>query len=753
MKFKPLFSISLLSLSTFFSFSILFTSAIAYTAEFSGSQTCVECHQQQYSDWQGSHHDMSMGQATADIVLANFTDQQFDYQGEVSRFFMKGSEYWVNIKGPDGKFNDYKISYTFGYEPLQQYMVEFENGAIQLIPFAWDSRSKDEGGQRWFYLYPEMDPYDEFFWTNKGQNWNYMCADCHSTNVKKNYNVTDNSFDSSWSEINVACEACHGPASEHIKWTKNQTQPLAQYGFNRDLTPKVGAWEFKQGKKILQPNKIKPSAQLATCGQCHSRRSQLTDSNDKAHDHIDNFYDKYILSEIAPNLYYPDGQIYDEVFVLGSFKQSKMHMAGVVCSDCHNPHSNKLTAPIESICFQCHIPSEYSAAKHSQHQQGSEAAQCVSCHMPKTTYMEVDPRADHSFKVPRPDLSITMGTPNVCSQCHSDKLATWAAEAVAKQFPHSTVRQQPNYAEAFYQAATNDPNSGELLTKIALNPLQPTIIRASAFSRMGNSPSQQSYRAMEQAVTDPSAQIRSTAISASAAFEFADRWRLIAPLLTDTAYAIRTEAAGALVTNWENMTSAQQKLLQPALTEYLEIQAYNADRGFSWLNRGNVYLAKRQFDKAEQAYKQAIVIEPILASSYANLADLYRQLGKEQASMAILKQGITNQPKAGSLRYSAGLAYYRQQQLSQAIDYFKQATEVEPNDPQNWMVLGLAQEKVNPVEMMKSLTKAYDVSRDPQRLYTLCEFKIKYRDPSTNACLAKLSTLVPPQVLKQLTGS
>ncbi|MFS1422969.1 tetratricopeptide repeat protein [Shewanella sp. 10N.286.48.B5] len=747
MKFNQLFSITFFSLTTFF------VNATTPTAEFSGSQTCVECHQQQYSDWQGSHHDMSMGYASSDSVLANFADQQLQYKGEVSRFFMKGSEYWVNIKGPDGKFNDYKISYTFGYEPLQQYMVEFESGAIQLIPFAWDSRSKDKDGQRWFYLYPEMEPHDAFFWTNKGQNWNYMCADCHSTNVSKNYNATNNSFDSRWSEINVACEACHGPASNHLKWTSDQTQPLAQFGFDRDLTPKVGAWEFTQGKKILQPNKIKSSAQLATCGQCHSRRSQLTDSNDKAHDHIDNFNDKYMLSNIDANLYYPDGQIYDEVFVLGSFKQSKMHMAGVVCSDCHNPHSNKLTAPVESICFQCHLPSEYSAAKHSQHQQGSEADQCVSCHMPKTTYMQVDPRADHSFKVPRPDLSITLGTPNVCSQCHNDKSATWAAEAVIKQFPHSTIRQQPGYAEAFYQAATNDPDSSELLTKIALNPLQPAIIRASAFSRLANFPSQQSYRAMEQAVTDPSAQIRSTAISASAAFEFADRWRLIAPLLTDTAYAIRTEAAGALVTNWENMTSAQQKLLQPALTEYLEIQAYNADRGFSWLNRGNVYLAKRQFDKAEQAYKQAIVIEPILASSYANLADLYRQLGKEQASMAILKQGITNQPKAGSLRYSAGLAYYRQQQLPQAIALFKQATEVEPSNPQNWTVLGLAQEKVNPVDMMKSLSTAYEVSNDPQRLYTLCQFKIKYRDPSTNACLAKLSTLVPPQVLKQLTGS
>ncbi|WP_144207982.1 tetratricopeptide repeat protein [Shewanella donghaensis] len=745
MKFNQLVTYTLVAIT-------LFLSGNLSAADFMGTQSCVECHQQQYKDWQGSHHDMSMRHAEPKSILANFNNQQFDHLGEISRFFMKEKQYWVNIKGPDGQFKDYRISYTFGFEPLQQYMVEFENGAVQLIPFAWDSRTKDEGGQRWFYLYPDMDPFDEFYWTNKGQNWNYMCADCHSTNVQKNYDANSNSFNTSFSEINVACEACHGPASKHIEWSKDQTKSTPLLGFERDLAPKVGAWEFVKGQKILQPKQVKTSAQLETCGQCHSRRSQLTDSKAKAHDHIDNFSNKYMLSDVSPNLYYPDGQIYDEVFVLGSFKQSKMHMAGVVCSDCHNPHSNKLKAPVEVICYQCHVPSEYSADKHSKHAEGTEASKCVTCHMPKTTYMEVDPRADHSFKVPRPDLSLKIGTPNVCSQCHDDKTTTWAAQTVAKQFPNSVIRKTPSYAVAFSNAAAGAPSSSDALSEIALNPQQPEIIRASALSRMTNFPSQQTYTAIERSVKHVDAQIRLSAIIGSGGFAFPNRWPLLSPLLTDSVFSVRTEAASALVSDWSNMDESQQMLMTVALNEYIEIQQYNTDRGFAWLNIANVYLAKKQFDKAEEAYKRAIKVEPILATSYANLADLYRQTGKEAQSIAILKQGIENQPKAGLLRYSAGLAYYRQQDLTQAIEYFTQATVVEPTNPQNWSVLGLAQEKVNPADMMKSLSKAFEVSNDPQHLYSLCQFKIKYRDPTTNACLQQLSERVSPQVMKQLTG-
>ncbi|WP_299570632.1 multiheme c-type cytochrome [uncultured Shewanella sp.] len=721
----------------------------AYSADYVGVEQCVDCHQQEYNDWKTSHHNMSMRHASVESVLGDFNNATLAVNEQTHRFFKKGTDYWVNTIGPDGKFHDYQISYTFGYEPLQQYMVKFPDGRVQLIPLAWDSRDKSKGGQVWFHLYPYMEVHDEFFWTNNGQNWNYMCADCHSTNVNKNYDSKTNTYDTTWSEINVACEACHGPASDHIKWSKQPIEQNSNMGFNRNLAPKVGSWEFNKGKKILKPKQLSDSDQLNTCGQCHSRRAQLNNN----HDHLkSDFFDKYMLNAITPELYYPDGQIYDEVFVLGSFKQSKMHKAGVVCTDCHNPHSNKLVAPKEAICFKCHVPNEYTAAKHSQHQEGSEASLCVTCHMPKTTYMEIDPRADHSFQIPRPDISQQIGTPNVCTSCHTKETNQWAINALAKQFPNSSYQQSDHFAIAFAQAGAGIPISGDSLSYIAQNSLEANIIRASALSRMDRFPGQNAMVAIMRGIKHQDPQIRIGAIAGSAAYPFEDRWQIISPLLQDPVFAVRTETAGALVINWQNMNANQQALLTPALNEYIEIQQFNSDRGFGLMNLANIHRAKGEVKLAELTYLKAIEIEPIFATSYVNLADLYRQLGDDDKSLVLLKKGIKNQPQSATLRYSAGLNLYRQQQLKYAIDYFTQATEIEATNAQYWYVLGLAQEKINVSKAMVSISKAYDVGRNPQHLYALCEFKIKYRDPTTQACLDRLAKIVPPQVIKQLTG-
>ena len=132
-------------------------------ATYVGSEACIDCHSVEVEAWQGSHHDMAMKHATEDSVLGDFNNQTITHQGKPNRFFRKGEEFWVNIEGQDGHFKDYKISYTFAFEPLQQYMVEFEDGRVQLIPFAWDSRTEGEGGQRWFHLYPDTTNTDEFY--------------------------------------------------------------------------------------------------------------------------------------------------------------------------------------------------------------------------------------------------------------------------------------------------------------------------------------------------------------------------------------------------------------------------------------------------------------------------------------------------------------------------------------------------------------------------------------------------------------
>ncbi|WP_373417266.1 multiheme c-type cytochrome [Vibrio sp. D449a] len=744
----------LLSLSSYVS---------AQPANYVGSEACIDCHADQVEAWQGSHHDMAMKHADQESVLGDFDDVSVDHKGKQNRFFRKGAEYWVHIEGPDGQFHDYKISYTFAFEPLQQYMVEFDDGRVQLIPFAWDSRTKEEGGQRWFHLYPDTTNTDEFYWTNSGQNWNFMCADCHSTNLQKNYDAEQNRYQTTWSEINVGCEACHGPASDHIDMANKSEigdeqsigapfDAASHYGFDRDLSQAVKEWVYQEGNTTLQPKDIIHTNQVQTCAQCHSRRTQLNETGD----HVKgSFFDKYRLSLISPELYYHDGQIYDEDYVYGSFLQSAMAEKGVTCTNCHDPHTAELKIAEEAVCSQCHIASEYTPEKHTFHQAGTKASQCTTCHMPETTYMQVDPRRDHSWHVPRPDISQHIDTPNVCTSCHEDKTDQWADGQIAKWFPDSKYRNQQHFAVAFYADAIGHRGAVDALAYSAQDSSLSNIIRASSLERMAGNTGQNTLISLARAVKHDNEMIRLGAVAGSSGYEFSDRWQILEPLLKDSVLSVRTEAAGALVRYWREMNPLQKDLIKPALAEYIEIQEFNADRGFGRTNLGNVYRDLGQHNRAISYYQGAIKIEPYFENSYANLADLYRAMGDETKAMATLKQGIEAQPKSSVLPYSAGLAALRGKDYVQARAYLKQAAEMADTNPQYWYVYGLSLEQVDVLASGQALQRAYAASRNPQHLYAQCEVLARNSmqsgvKPAFNTCIQQLEKIAPPDAVNQL---
>ena len=712
-----------------------------------GTKACIDCHQTEYSDWQGSHHDMSMRHAAPDAVLGNFNNQSITFDGEVSTFFKKGDQYWVNIKGADGKFHDYQIKYTFAYKPLQQYMVEFEDGRVQLIPFAWDSRAKAEGGQRWFHLYPEFtDNRDEFFWTNTGQNWNYMCADCHSTDVKKNFDLASNTYNTTFKEINVGCEACHGPASEHIQWSKNQDNDSSGKGFDRNLAKSVNQWVMREGKTTLFPEKITPTQQTLVCAQCHSRHVQISDN-----DHVKGnaFGERYMLSLINASQYHADGQIYDEVFVYGSFLQSKMSKNGVVCSNCHNPHTAELIIPKEAVCLQCHQADTYAVKTHHQHQESSTGAQCVNCHMPETTYMQVDKRADHSWHVPRPDLSAKLGTPDTCLNCHEDKDSNWSAQHVQQWFPNSPIREIDHFAPVFSAIDSGYMEAASALSHVAQNKENMQIIRASALERMSPITDTNTLIAVARGARDPDEFIRMAAARGSTSIPLKERWRILEPLLKDDVLAVRLEATNSLAMLWQELSTKQRELLKPAIDEYIKAQEYNNDRGFSHSNRGSIYAYLGEMDKAKKAFLEGIRIEPNFAQTYLNLAELYRRTNKGSA-IDLLKQGLSKISDNAPIAYSLGLAYIRNGDSKQALDYFAQAIEKAPNTAQYHYVYGLSLEKSNVNLAQKQLRRAYQISGDPRQLYALCDMQVRYKAFQANQCINEFSQVGPANIVEQL---
>ncbi|WP_198553538.1 MULTISPECIES: tetratricopeptide repeat protein [unclassified Shewanella] len=737
----------------------IFATRHIIAAEFVGSFECEQCHQQAFNDWSGSDHDMAMKHANKHSVAANFSTQ-FTYQGKQNRFFTQGDEYWVNIEDGSGQFNDFKISYTFGIEPLQQYMVEFEDGRVQLIPFAWDNRPVAKGGQKWFHLYPDSSAkHDDFFWQNVGQNWNFMCADCHSTNVKKNYDFEKDRFNTTFSEINVGCEACHGAASKHLSWANKTAESASQAkGFDRVLTKPVSNWTWQQddaGKSDLantaiytaKPVGTQPSDQLQTCAQCHSRRLQISDSNPLVNT---DFGDRYQLNLISQDLYYDDGQVYDEDYVYGSFLQSKMHDNGVVCSNCHNPHSTKTVLPGNALCTQCHSPAKFDTNEHHKHQANSSGAQCVNCHMPQTTYMQIDKRRDHSFSIPKPANSQRIGTPNACNQCHQDKDIAWAVDKTTAWYPTLNTYDATHFSSAFAGARARMPTAGDQLSYIAQDHQQGAIIRAGSLERLQQYPGRNGVVAIARATRHDDPLLRFGAIQGSTPYPIADRWRMLAPLLNDDVLMVRSQAAGALAGFWPELTSAQQKQLSAPLAEYIEILKFNGDRGFARTNLAHLYANQGKVKQAITEYKAAIAVQSNYAAAYINLADLYRSNEQDTLALTTLEKGIKAQPTSGAIQFSMALALLRAKQTEKAMEHLIRATELEPNNARFWYVYAIAITPASVVKAGAAFDKAYQISGNPQYLYALCELMLSHHSPQAKQCLQQLSTRVPADTVNQL---
>ena len=393
---------------------------------FIGSGKCAECHEPEYKDWIGSDHQLAMQLPNDSTVLGNFNNSTHTIYGVKSKFFKKDSLFFVNTEGPDGKYHDYEVKYTFGHYPLQQYLVIFPKGKLQVLTPFWDSRSVKDGGQKWQHLYPDefIASHDELNWARPLQNWNYMCAECHSTNVKKNYDPETFTYNTHFDEINVSCEACHGPGEVHVKWAEDETEEIKNMGLIFDIMDRDSAyWKINPTSGLVtRSSERKSNMQVEWCGRCHSRRTQLTDEytfgKELEHTHQVAFLDY--------PLYNDDGTNNDEDYVYGSFLQSKMYKKGVTCKDCHNVHSGQLKIPKDNVCSQCHMPSLYQTTDHHKHKKGDTGASCISCHMPKITVMVVDPRSDHSIRIPRPDISVKTGATNACNNCHKDKTNEWS---------------------------------------------------------------------------------------------------------------------------------------------------------------------------------------------------------------------------------------------------------------------------------------------------------------------------------------
>ena len=652
-------------------------------ANFVGANACMQCHQSEFKAWTGSHHQLAMQAANESSVLGDFGNANFKHYGVDSTFFKRDDKFMVRTEGPDGKLTDYEVKYTFGVWPLQQYLIEFPGGRYQSLTIAWDTRPKSEGGQRWFHLYPheKIDYKDQLHWTGPYQNWNMQCAECHTTNLHKGYDAAANSYKTTFSEINVSCEACHGPGSLHVEWAKQAKAPSSPQ-YDKGLTVLLQsrwqeAWKFPDPKaKYAKRDTPADPTVINICAACHARRSTIAEDGQPGAP----LEDTHRLAMITPPLYYPDGQQRDEDYIWGSFLQSKMFQHGVTCMDCHDPHSERLRAEGNALCTRCHNSAVFDSEKHHFHRVGTKGALCVECHMPAKNYMLIDARRDHSIRIPRPDLSPSLGTPNACTTCHTGRKPEWAAAAMDKWYGPAW-RDRPQYGTTLNAAETQGAKSLPALIELASQVSSPAIVRAAAATLAQSSLRPEFLPTIERLLHDPDPKVRIAALGLLEQFDAAVRVRSCAASLSDPVRGVRIEAARVLadIPNTQ-FPIDQRNARENAAKEYFDSLELNADWPVGNVNLGNLYLRQGHFEKAETAYERALSLDSHLVGAYVNLADAYRQQARDDAGEQVLRRGLSLLPRAADLHYALGLLLVRKGDKTTALKELATAAKLAPDN-------------------------------------------------------------------------
>ena len=628
---------------------------------FVGRATCIECHQEQAEAFKGSHHDLAMDVAEGETVLGNFDDQTLSHHGLTSKMFRDGERYMVRTDGLDGKLRDFEVKYVFGVHPLQQYMVELPQktpakpgavGRVQVLRETWDAERK-----QWYYLNPPdvdelLQPGDPLHWTGSTQSWNTSCAECHSTNLQKNFDVASNSFHTTFTDIDVSCESCHGPGSLHVELAKSKSL----------------FWDRKQGMGLVKLKTIDNIPQVETCAPCHSRRMGIQGG----HVAGAKFSEHYACNLLSTPTYHAGGQIRDEDYVYGSFIQSKMYHNNIKCTDCHDPHSLKLKHEGNQLCTSCHQhpAAKYDSPSHHFHQEGTAGSQCIDCHMAATTYMGIDSRRDHSFRVPRPDLSVALGTPNACTGCHiqpeslspkNQKKVTqylnWIEEKesgnkeiadelerINKEMAAAVVKwygeTSPSRDNTYYERLAEVSAGGDVKKAVALlNDREvPDIIRATSVFELRGDTSLRSLNAALDALSDRDPMVVSAALmrieNEVLRMEELDQdngkmnrlMNAVAEKLVHDSFRVRMDAARAFVLFppqfRQRVSRNVNQDFNQAFDDLKKSTLAEADRVESHLLMAGLHQRMNDIQGAKAALERAIRVAPTQAGARASLASL-----------------------------------------------------------------------------------------------------------------------------------
>ncbi|NRB17907.1 MAG: HEAT repeat domain-containing protein [Rhodobacteraceae bacterium] len=625
----------LFAFSTYLSLPALAQQSATDDAAYVGSQVCAGCHDGINAKWSGSHHALAWTAPSEETIVADFNNTSLLHDGVLTDFSRDGDSYKIDVTEADGTKKAFVVHSVAGIEPLQQYIIETEPGQLQSFDIVWDTVEK-----RWFHLYPDqkLPPEDGLHWTGPYKNWNGRCAECHATGFEKNFDAAAQTYASTQAEIGVGCEACHGPGSRHVSWADgNASTPSAPptgYGFSMDFA-NAGT-----------------EATIQQCAGCHARREPLSDGNPVPGTA---FGDAYTLALLRPGLYHADGQIQDEVYVYGSFLQSKMYAKGVGCLNCHDAHTANLKAEGNALCSQCHSPAGnpdfpslplkvYDDPSHHFHDPESEGAQCTNCHMVERVYMGVDGRRDHSFRIPRPDLADQTGSPSACADCHGDQDPSWASAEIAKRHPEAANR-EPHYGAILAQGRA-DPVGAQIdLAGLAQSADHAGLVRATALWLLSQGADEEMTERVAPLLEDQDPLVRAAAIGVQARANPQAKVQRIVGLLEDPVRMVRIAAAKSMLNApIARLPARIAEQMRSAMGEWQLSLASRIDFPETHMVLGGMALTMRNIPAAEGAFREVVRLDPQHVEAWVMLTRIAAAMDGEDATRAVLAEALKSVP-------------------------------------------------------------------------------------------------------------
>jgi len=685
----------------------------AVESSYGGSQSCKDCHEEEFQLWKKSNHGQAERLVQPERDRADFDPAQtFKHGTQASTAGWSNGVAFLTAIGLSGKPETHTIARVIGNDPLLQYLVAFPGGRLQTLEASYDPHSN-----QWFNVYGDEDrkPGEWGHWTGRGMNWNSMCAACHNTRLQKNYDAASDTFNTTMAERSVGCEACHGPLQKHNDWQK-------QYGATGNHDPTL--------KKLSRDQTVD------NCGFCHSLRTDLTGDFKPG----DNFSDQCeFLMVDAGERYYADGQIRGEDYEYGSFLSSRMHGRGVVCVDCHNPHSGKTILPGNWLCLRCHGGGNPAApiinpVTHSHHQvRGFDTngvpvnldllsynprtvketgGECVNCHMPQTVYMQRHWRHDHGFTSPDPLLTKQFGIPNACNRCHQDKDVDWSLKFCSDWYGAKMERPARQRAQIIAQAQLGALPSADGLLSLLKKEDSPywRAVIMDLLSAWSTEP--EVTGVLSGGLRDTNALVRAAAARAlepALAVGVSGVAEAEEERLADVSRNVRIAAAWSLRAKVDEGSGVGVELRR-----YLD---FNADEPIGQLNEGNYFFARDDLQTAVQHYRKAVEWDARSAPFHQALAVALSALKRPRDAEATLEEAIRYSPNDAGLHYELGLAWNEAGNRTNALAQLAQATRLEPGHVAAWYNLGLLQNTLGLLDdAISSLSRAESLAPRDARI-------------------------------------